>query len=189
RNRSFKGVLVCLNSSTDVSPHLKVLELTPLAIGVGEATMGFFEGSHEAWDQFLVEGGISLVGRCPDLGCRGVAGTDLLLISRPCSGVRHSVLEGRGEQQMSVSFLPRVTTIGTSHTAPAWVLGTSPEDGVPDTVEPWDGEDSALIPDEPAANARWVRRRNSMATQESAWQRRRRTGRGKRGRRRRGVPV
>ncbi|CBN77117.1 expressed unknown protein [Ectocarpus siliculosus] len=169
RNRSFKGVLVCLNSSTDggASPHLNVLELTPLAIGVGEATMGFFEGSHEAWDQFLVEGGGSLVGRCPSLGCRGLAGTDLTLISRPCSGIRHSVLEGRGDVQMPVSFLPRFTTIGTLQTAPAWVLGTSPEDGVPDTVEPWEGEDSALTTDEPAANARWVRRRNSMTTQEN----------------------
>ncbi|CAN0314992.1 unnamed protein product, partial [Ectocarpus sp. 4 AP-2014] len=91
---------------------------------------------------------------------------DLTLISRPCSGIRHSVLEGRGDVQMSVSFLPRFTTIGTLQTAPAWVLGTSPEDGVPDTVEPWDGEDSALTTDEPTANARWVRRRNSMTTQE-----------------------
>ncbi|CAB1102689.1 unnamed protein product [Ectocarpus sp. CCAP 1310/34] len=169
RSRSFKGVLVCLNSSTDggASPHLKVLELTPFAIGVGEATMGLFEGSHEAWDQFLVAGGGSLAGRCPDLGCRGVAGTDLTLISRPCAGIRHSVLEGRGDVQMSVSFLPRFTTIGTLQTAPAWVLGTSPEDGAPDTVEPWDGDDSALTTDEPAANARRVRRRSSMTTQEN----------------------
>ncbi|CAN0024174.1 unnamed protein product [Ectocarpus fasciculatus] len=168
RQRSFNGIMVCLNSSTDrgaSSPELKVLELRALEIGVGEATMGFFEGSHEAWDQFLVESGVSLVGRLPDFGCRGVAGTDLMLISKPCAGIRHSVLEGRGEQQISVSFLPRLKTIGTLKTAPAWVLGTSPETEAPDTVAPWSGDDGSPM-DEPVANARWVRRRNSLASQE-----------------------
>lgn len=166
RGRSYDGAVVYLNLSDGAAsaPQLQVLELTTLEIGLGSATMGYFEGSHEAWDQFLGDDGVSLVGKLPPLGCRGIAGADLMLIARPCTGIRHFMLESGGRR--TISFLPRIVTIGTSQTAPAWVLGAAPEPGAPDTVdEAWNGEDDAL-PDTPSANATWLRRRGSLATQE-----------------------
>lgn len=168
KERSYFGALVYLNVSEGAAsaPRLEVLELRTLEIGLGRASLSYFEGSHEAWDQFLGDDGISLVGKLPPIGCRGMAGADLILIARPCTGFGHFILERGSGGRTMVSFLPRIVTIGTRQTATAWVLGAAPEPGTPDTVdEEWNGEDDALT-DTPPANATWLRRRNSLDAQE-----------------------
>lgn len=166
--RSYVGALVYLNRRNEGTSalHLEVLELTALEVCVSRAAMGYFEGSHEAWDQFLGDNGVSLVGELPPLGCRGMAGADLMLIARPCAGIRHSMLENRSEGRTTVSFLPRVVTMGTRQTAPAWVLGASPEPDTPDTVH-GNGEDRGALTGTPTESATWLRRRNSLNSQET----------------------